>query len=318
MDKITGVVKAVCASDVRGVQKRDLTSARFQTGWGLEGDAHGGDWHRQVSLLSYDKVEEFNERGAGLDHGDFGENLVVEGIDFASLPVGARLTCGDCILEITQIGKECHTKCQIHQEMGDCIMPREGVFARVIRDGVISAGDAIWLSEGSDQRLWAAVLVISDRCEKGEREDETGPLIARILEEAGYAISGMALLPDEQSAIEAVLRALADESRADLVLTAGGTGFSPRDITPEATIAVSEREAPGIAEAMRAHSLQITGRAMLSRGVAVIRGGTLIVNLPGSPNAVQECLDFALPHLSHGLEVLRGDVQDCACSEAEV
>ena len=143
MEKIRGIIKAVCLSDVRGVQKRNVNTARFQTEWGLVGDAHGGHWHRQVSLLSHDKVQTFNEQGAGVSHGDFGENLLVEGIDFSALPVGTQLKCGDCVLEITQIGKECQDRCQIYHKMGDCVMPREGVFARVVQDGVISVGDVM-------------------------------------------------------------------------------------------------------------------------------------------------------------------------------
>jgi len=312
MTKVEGVVKAVCASEVRGVQKRDVGSAAFKVGWGLEGDAHGGKWHRQVSLISYDKIKKFNEAGAGVSHGDFGENLVVEGIDLGALPVGSRIECGGCVLEVTQIGKECHTHCQIYHKMGECIMPREGVFAKVIRDGVISTGDVMRLEESSAQRLRAAVLVLSDKGARGEREDESGPLIARLLEQAGYTIAERMLLPDERGAIEAELINLVDRRRVDLILTSGGTGFSPRDITPEATAAVSERMAPGIAEAMRAHSLQITGRAMLGRGVAGLRASTLIVNLPGSPKAAGECLGYILPHLGHGLEVLRGSANDCA------
>jgi len=312
MAKVMGIVKAVCTSGARGVQKRNINTASLKVGWGIEGDAHGGDWHRQVSLISYDKIKEFNEGGAGVSHGDFGENLVVEGIDFSALPVGSRLECGDCALELTQIGKECHTHCQIYHKMGDCIMPREGVFAQVIRDGTISTGDVMRLVEGSAQGLRAGVLVLSDKGARGEREDETGPLITRMLEEAGYIVAEQKILPDDRSAIEAELINLSDKRRVDLILTSGGTGFSPGDITPEATIAVAERMAPGIAEAMRAHSLQITGRAMLSRGVAVIRAGTLIINLPGSPKAASECLGFVLPHLGHGIEVLRGDAGDCA------
>jgi len=317
MAKISGIVKAVCASHIRGIQKHDVQSARFQTDWGLAGDAHGGDWNRQVSLLSYDKVEAFNERGAGVSHGDFGENLVVEGIDFRVLPIGTRLKCGDCVLEITQVGKECHSRCQIYHKMGDCIMPREGVFARVVQNGTISAGDVMELAEEPTGRLRAAILILSDKGSKGEREDKSGPLIARMLEGAGYSVVDQILLPDERSAIENELINLADRRRVDLILTTGGTGLSRRDVTPEATIAVAERMVPGIAEAMRAHSLQITGRAMLSRGVSAIRGGALIVNLPGSPKAVCECLEFVLPQLGHGIEILRGDAQECGAALTE-
>ena len=141
MNHLKGTVIAVCTSPEKGTAKRDVGSARLVENWGLERDAHAGDWHRQVSLLSYDRVLEFNARGAQVEHGDFGENLLVRGIDFKSLPVGTLLRCGDVLLEMTQIGKQCHHGCQIFQRMGDCIMPREGVFARVLAGGVISDGD---------------------------------------------------------------------------------------------------------------------------------------------------------------------------------
>ena len=307
----TGVVKAVCKSDIRGIQKKNVDSIRLQAKWGLAGDAHGGDWHRQVSLLSYDSVRQFNELGAGVDHGDFGENLVVEGIDFRRLPVGTLLKCGEGMLEITQIGKECHTHCKIYQKMGDCIMPREGVFARVIQEGNVSVGDVMEVVEQTDKRLRAAVVILSDKGSKGEREDKSGPLIAQILEQAGYRVEARIILPDELNRIKTELINLSDRRQVDLILTTGGTGFSRRDVTPEATTAVAQRIAPGVAEAIRAHSMTITGRAMLGRGVSVIRGCTLIVNLPGSPKAISESLEYILPHLAHGIEILRGDAKEC-------
>lgn len=136
-----GIVKAVCVSDRRGGQKHDVHRGAFKAGYGIEGDAHGGNWHRQVSLLSYEKVCEFNEKGADVRDGAFGENLVVEGFDFRSLPVGTVLKCNDVLLAMTQIGKECHTHCQIYQKMGECIMPTQGVFAIVLQGGTIAVGD---------------------------------------------------------------------------------------------------------------------------------------------------------------------------------
>lgn len=136
-----GKVIAVCTSPEKGTQKRNVGEGIFIEDYGIQGDAHAGKWHRQVSLLSYDKIQEFRARGAEVEDGAFGENLVVEGIDFRCLPVGTRLVCADVVLEITQIGKKCHHGCQIFQKMGDCIMPREGVFAKVIRGGVIRRGD---------------------------------------------------------------------------------------------------------------------------------------------------------------------------------
>ena len=136
-----GKVTAVCISPEKGTQKQNTGEGIFIEEHGIQGDAHAGKWHRQVSLLSYERIEEFRSRGAEVEDGAFGENLVVQGIDFRSLPVGTRLCCNDVMLEVTQIGKECHNGCQIYRKMGDCIMPREGVFARVIRGGRIQVGD---------------------------------------------------------------------------------------------------------------------------------------------------------------------------------
>ena len=139
-----GKVLAVCTSKEKGTVKRNIGTAEFIVEHGIKADAHAGAWPRQVSLLSHDKIEDFRAKGAEVEDGDFGENLVVEGIDFKSLPVGTILRCGEVILEMTQIGKECHQHCQIYQRMGDCIMPREGVFARVVRGGTISTGDELY------------------------------------------------------------------------------------------------------------------------------------------------------------------------------
>lgn len=136
-----GKVMAVCISPKKGTKKTNVTQAQCIQDWGLEGDAHAGNWHRQVSLLSYDKIEAFRAEGAQVEDGAFGENLIVAGIDFKLLPVGTQLQVNDVILEITQIGKECHTGCQIQQTMGKCIMPTEGVFAKVIQGGTVKIGD---------------------------------------------------------------------------------------------------------------------------------------------------------------------------------
>jgi TatD DNase family protein len=142
-----GKVLAVCISPERGTAKRNVGRAEFVAGYGIQGDAHAGAWCRQVSLLSREKIAAFRERGAEVIDGDFGENLVAEGVDFSSLPVGAVLCCGDVTLEVTQIGKECHSHCRIFARMGDCIMPREGVFARVLKGGSICVGDELYVRE---------------------------------------------------------------------------------------------------------------------------------------------------------------------------
>lgn len=142
-----GKVMAVCISEKKGTQKRNVHEALFIEDFGLENDAHAGKWHRQVSLLSYEKIQDFKKKGAPVEDGAFGENLIVSGIDFKNLPVGTRFQCGDVVLEMTQIGKECHNGCEIYKIMGDCIMPREGVFARVIRGGRIREGDELTVLE---------------------------------------------------------------------------------------------------------------------------------------------------------------------------
>ena len=158
----------------------------------------------------------------------------------------------------------------------------------------------------------AAVLTVSDRSARGLRKDGSGPEVVRLLEEAGYRVVWTGVVPDEQKEIQEALCRLADEERAALVVTTGGTGFAPQDVTPEATLAVCERLTPGIPEAMRYASMQITSRAMLSRAQAGIRKGTLILNLPGSPKAAKENLEAVLPAIGHGLEMLSGRPADCA------
>ena len=307
-----GKILAICTSPRRGTVKTAVPSAVLTPEWGIVGDAHGGNWHRQVSMLSAEKIEAFRKK-VWVDYGAFGENLVVEGFDFRTLPVTSWFAIGDAVLEMTQIGKECHNDCVIKQQTGECIMPREGVFARVIAGGEIRVGDEVTLLPPPENPpLRAAVITLSDKGSRGEREDKSGPLIVKMLAAAGYKVEETLLLPDEAAALKAQLIRLADGRQVNLILTTGGTGFAPRDITPEATYAVADRNAPGIAEAMRYHSLSITPRGMLSRGVSVLRGKTLIVNLPGSPKAVQENLEYILPSLEHGVRIAAGLDGECA------
>ena len=286
---MTGEILAVCTSDRRGIQKTNVSRAVFVENYGIEGDAHGGSWHRQVSLISADKIDEFRNRGANVAYGAFGENLVVEGIDFRTLPVGTLLRCGDVLLEMTQIGKECHA------------------------GGTIQAGDRMVIEHRTGKLPWqAAVITLSDKGARGEREDQSGPAIADRLRDSGYDVIEQFMISDDPDLLKHHLIRLCDQRRPDLILTTGGTGFSMRDRTPEATLAVAERNVPGIAEAIRAASLKITKHAMLSRAVSVIRGKTLIINLPGSPKACMESMDVFMDAIPHAMGLLRGDVQDCA------
>lgn len=312
-----GKIIAVCISEKKGIQKNNVHIGEFIEDFGIKGDAHAGKWHRQVSLLSKDKIEAFRNRGAEVTDGSFGENLIVEGIDFRSLPVGTIFKCNEVLLQLTQIGKECHTGCDIYKAMGDCIMPREGVFARILAGGVIQEGDEMVVfkqapEKAKTDRFRVAVITSSDSGFAGEREDVSGPLISRISRDYGYDIVHETILPDDMAILYDEMKYICDNNIADLILTTGGTGFSQRDCMPEATEKVAERMVPGIPEAMRAYSLQITKRAMLSRAACGIRKSTLILNLPGSPKAVEECLTFVLPEIEHGLKILIGSESNCA------
>ena len=145
--KKNGRVIAICISKNKGTAKTEVPATTLKPDYGIEGDAHAGNWHRQVSLIALEKIEEFRKRGADVDFGAFGENIIVEGFDLSSLPVGTRFKIGDALLELTQIGKECHTHCAIYHQVGDCIMPREGVFTKVVEGGEIKAGDEIEMIE---------------------------------------------------------------------------------------------------------------------------------------------------------------------------
>ncbi|MBR6029649.1 MAG: MOSC domain-containing protein [Clostridia bacterium] len=140
---LTGTVRAVCVSEKKGTEKRNVHRAHITANWGLDGDAHAGEWHRQVSLLSWQKVQEFQLQGACVTDGAFGENLLVDGIDCARLPIGTRLRIGEVLLEVTQIGKECHHGCAIMQRVGTCIMPHEGIFAKALTGGTVAEGDTV-------------------------------------------------------------------------------------------------------------------------------------------------------------------------------
>ena len=308
-----GKVIAVCISENKGTQKKEVPSIKLVPDWGIENDAHAGKWHRQVSLLGLEKIEDFRAKGAKVDFGAFGENMIIEGFDLRTLPVGTRFRIGDALLELTQIGKECHTHCAIYHQVGDCIMPRDGVFTVVLEGGEVKAGDEIELIEADPARPFtAAWITLSDKGAAGEREDKSGPLIGEMLKEAGYDVVEGILIPDGIEELSKQLIRLADQRQVNVIFTTGGTGFSERDLTPEATEAVCDRMTPGISEAIRAYSMTKTPTAMLSRASAGMRKKTLIINLPGSPKAVRECLEFLLHPLEHGLEIMLGRTGECA------
>jgi len=307
-------VEAMCISDRKGVRKRSVPSANFVAGHGIADDAHAGRWHRQVSLLASRDIADVRARLKDLQPGDFAENVVVAGLNLSGLGLGSRLRLGDHVeLSVTQIGKVCHSPCHIYHLTDDCIMPRLGLFARVLSGGTVKIGEAVKVLEHVPrERFQAVILTISDRCSRGQARDTAGPAIALQLEQSlGAHVYRQEVLGDERLIIAERLKHYCDGHSIDLVVTVGGTGFSPRDVTPEATRDVVDRFAPGLDEAMRGASLRLTPHAMLSRAVSGVRGATLIVNLPGSERAAVENLGVIMPALGHGLAKLRGDTADC-------
>lgn len=310
-----GKIEAICVSKAKGERKTPVDTAVFIENHGIEGDAHAGDWHRQVSLLAAEDIDTLRAKGLpDLKPGDFAENIVVSGLDLATLGLGSRLKVGSEVeLTVTQLGKVCHTRCAIYFQTGDCVMPSKGIFARVGKGGSICSGEEATILEVVPRETFqCVVLTISDRCSRGETQDTAGPAVAERLRSGieGH-IYAQEILPDEQKQIEDRMRHYCDGHSIDLICAVGGTGLSPRDVTPEAVAAVIERPTPGLDEAMRAASLQKTPHAMLSRALSGASGTTLVISLPGSERGAVENIDAILPALGHGLKKLRGDPADC-------
>ncbi len=309
-----GRIEHICISEQKGERKTPVESAQMVVDHGIDSDAHAGLWHRQVSLLAAEDIRAVRENLPDIKPGDFAENLIVSDCDLGVLGLGSQLSLGsEVILAVTQIGKVCHTPCRIYHLTGDCIMPRLGLFARVLKGGRFCVGDDVKiLTKVRREAFQCVVLTISDRCSQGTAKDTAGPAVAALLKESLSAhIYSTEIIPDECQTIADRLTHYCGGHSIDMVVTVGGTGFSPRDVTPEATRQVVERFTPGLDEAMRTASMAKTPHAMLSRATSGICGSTLIVNLPGSERAAVENLDAIGGALGHGLEKLRGDDSDC-------
>lgn len=300
-------VISVNISEKVAEQKYPVPQAEARVDHGLAGDAHARDWHRQISLLAIESIQKMRDKGLDVGPGAFAENLTTQGLNLPKIPVGTRLRIGKTELEVTQIGKTCHVKCAIFQQVGDCVFPREGIFVKVITPGLINAGDKIEVLPS----MRVGVLTLSDKGSKGQREDISGKVIQEMLGDIAEVVE-YKVIPDEYDQIVQTLTQWSDAGTCDLILTTGGTGFGPRDVTPDATEAVIQRRVPGLPETMRAAGLAKTNRAMLSRATAGIRGKTLIVNLPGSPKGVKENLEVILPVLPHAIGILTGSEGECA------
>ncbi len=307
-----GHLISVNLGKIRGVPKHPVQEGTLTPDWGLVGDAHGGDWDQQISLFPVETLALVPKSiRAGFEENSFSENLTIEGIPPEKLRPGTILSVGSADIKILKIGK---VSFEPPESGRPYIVSREGRFGRVLKGGIVKPGDRVKvLEEGRTEpdapKLF--LVTLSDKGSKGEREDISGRFLSWYATRLGAAILSSVIIPDEKALIkETLMKGV--RAGADLILTTGGTGLAPRDVTPEATLEVIDREVPGFAEAMRAESLKITPHAMASRAVSGIAGRTLIINLPGSPKAVAECMEVIFPALRHAIEKLRGDPTECA------
>jgi len=305
---VSGRVVGIHISEKKGTIKRPVAIAEV-TPLGIAGDAHAGRWHRQVSLLDAAAVKKFTAaKGTAVAPGEFAENLLTEGVDLSRAAPLDRVLAGPVELEITQIGKECHGPgCSVAQRVGTCLMPQEGLFARVVKPGAIRVGDPAELVE---RPLTVRVVTLSDRAAAGEYEDRSGPRIAELVS-AHFAKTRWHLavertvLPDEPEMLRKLL--LSDKSAlTDIVITTGGTGLGPRDITPDVVRSVADCEIPGIMDHVRLACGVSNPAALLSRSVAVVMENTLVFALPGSVRAVEEYCVEILKILEHAILMRHG------------
>ena len=293
-------VLSVNISANKGEVKRPVPEIVL-TSKGIESDAHAGNWHRQVSLLSMESVRYFElQSGMKFTFGDFAENLTTEGFVLNSAKPGDRLLCQKVELEVTQIGKKCHgVGCAVFQHTGACVMPKEGIFARVIHGGKLQAGDEFIFSP----KIYTInVITLSTRASEGQYADESGPEIARLLQmfclEKWPCKVVNHLIPDDAIQLKSLLIKLIAQ-KSDFIFTTGGTGIGPSDITPETVKPLLQKEIPGIMEHVRQKYGAINPAALLSRSVAGLSDESLIFTLPGSVKAVREYVAEICVHLEH-------------------
>ncbi len=279
---------------------------------GVMDDAHAGPWHRQVSLLGKESVDRFSEQaGRKIAYGEFAENMTTQGVELVETSPLDRFSGENVELEVTQIGKSCHgSACAIFREVGNCVMPKEGIFARVIRQGSIKPGDVLTYKP---RILRFHVVTLSDRASKGIYQDKSGPRIVEILHDhfntkpRNIDVTHT-VIPDDASSLSVLIEKTTYDEM-DVIITTGGTGIGPRDITVETVQPMLDKEIPGIMEMIRVKYGQEKPNSLLSRGVAGLIGETLIYTLPGSVKAVNEYMEEILKtmehliYMRHGLDV---------------
>jgi molybdenum cofactor synthesis domain-containing protein len=301
-------VISVNISEKKGTIKHPVEEITV-TGTGVMEDAHAGDWHRQVSLLAVESVEKFSrEAKRKIDFGEFAENITTQGIDLPKCHIFDRFRIGETELELTQIGKECHgTACAIFKEVGNCVMPKEGIFCRVLKTGKIKPNDRI---VHVPKVFRVSIITLSDRASGGIYEDRSGPRIKEILN-AFFSSRNQrieilnVLIPDDADALGKLLIRQKNEE-FDFIFTTGGTGIGARDITVETVSGLLDKQIPGIMELIRVKYGMEKPNALLSRGVAGTMGKTMVYTLPGSVKAVTEYMKEITKTMDHALFMLHG------------
>jgi molybdopterin adenylyltransferase len=274
---------------------------------GVKTDAHAGDWHRQVSLLAKESILKFSaSAGREIRFGEFAENITTDGIILHETHPLDRFLIGEAELEVTQIGKECHgDNCAIYREVGNCVMPKEGIFCRVLKPGKVKAGDPVTFIPRVYKMM---VITLSDRASLGIYEDKSGPRVVALMEDFFIKLNWQnqikhLIIPDDEESLQNLLKE-AVNGQFDFVITSGGTGIGPRDITPEVVRSVIDKEIPGIMEMIRMKYGQEKPNALLSRSVAGVAGKTIIYALPGSLKAVNEYMAEITKTMKHTLYML--------------
>lgn len=269
---------------------------------GVANDAHAGDWHRQVSMLGRESFDRFSQlAGRKINFGEFAENITTEGVELVNTKPGDRFVGKDVELEVTQIGKKCHgDSCAIYREVGNCVMPKEGIFVWVKKPGILKPGDEL---EFIPKVYKVMIITLSDRAYKGTYDDKSGPAVVSQVDEFFRSIKwqftiNTIVIPDDDRMLRGNLLK-AKEMGYDLVITTGGTGIGERDITPDVVKEMLDKEIPGIMEMIRMKYGAEKPNALLSRGVAGIMGKTFVYTLPGSVKAVNEYMSEITKTLKH-------------------
>jgi len=285
----TFTIEAINISEEKGTIKQPVQEV-VVTVDGFENDAHAGQWHRQISLLSAEEIERFAKSAdQNLNWGEFAENITTRNIDLDKVAILDRIIFEDVELEITQIGKACHHGCDIFKKVGACIMPKQGLFARVISTGLLTTGmTGIW----KPKTLKILVVTLSDRASSGVYEDLSGPEIVSLLTEhfadrRDHVEINREVIPDNPETFSKIL-STAEKNGVDLVISTGSTGLGPRDMAPDITAGFITKQLPGLMEHIRTKYGADKPGALLSRGLAGTKNNLFVINMPGSVKAVRE------------------------------